>query len=96
MVISFELKILNFWTKSSSLLFLKTIPFLPFWIISIGPGQALEQRTGALQKPASIKTNPGSSHKELKTNPFEFLNIGYIFSICPKRIILSCKLFLLK
>ena len=46
----------------------------------MGPGQASEDNTGVLQKPASIKTNPGSSHNDDKINPFAFFKYGKIFS----------------
>ena len=62
--------------KFTSSLFLKIIPFISLLIISIGPGQASDDKTGVLQIPASTNTNPGSSHRELKIKPLEFLNNG--------------------
>ena len=39
-------------------------------INSAGPGFEFEEKIGKRQNPASIKTNPGSSHNEVNKNPF--------------------------
>ena len=39
-------------------------------INSAGPGLNLKKKIGKRQNPASIKTNPGSSHNEVNKNPF--------------------------
>ena len=80
--------------KLSISLDIKFVPLILSLIISYGPGLASVEKTGILQNPASIKTNPGSSQSEGNIKPLAFFKYGKIFpfgrNVCLKIFFLVC------